>query len=144
MTKFEEAMAKLKTGTADTVEMAQIADAFNLLHERVKNLEHFQMESKARLGNIETLANQHTESIASLHKDRVAVVQRVTAIEAKPPEHDKKVEELDKRVTAVEGAVGSAAYKNPLKPGDPPEAGKPDQRWSGGAPAPQPPAPPTA
>ena len=82
----------------------------------------------------------HAHSIGSLAKSRDEYDTRTKAIEDRPAKDNKRIDELDKRVTTVEGAVGSKAYKRienkDAKPGTVVETGVIVE------PAPDAPAPP--
>ena len=111
MTKFDDAILALKAEHFDEPATLQLIDIVVEQNERIKNLEHFTLETKHRLGTTEKVQNEHTDSINSLATTRNETVTKVQAIEAKPAADNKRIDELDKRVTTVEGAVGSKAYK---------------------------------
>src|ERR1700677_3896175 len=118
-TKFEDAVTALKAEHFEEPATLQLIDIVVSQNERTKNLEHESLVAKSRLGVSERIQNEHTESITSLAKTRDESVTRINAIEIKPIENDKRFEELDKRVTTVEGAVGSKAYKRAEAKQDP-------------------------
>jgi chromosome segregation ATPase len=110
-TKFEEAIAAAKAAHYESPEILQLIDLIVAQNERIKNLELYSVEGKHRLGALETTAADHDHSIGSLAKSRDDHEARVKAVENRPAENNKRIDELDKRVTTVEGAVGSKAYK---------------------------------
>lgn len=111
MTKFEDAIAAAKVAHYDDPETVQLIELIVAQNERVKNLEHSSLEAKSRLSVVEAAANGNTTSIASLTKSRDENDARVKVIEGKPDADTAAIADLDKRVTAVEGAVGSKAFK---------------------------------
>jgi hypothetical protein len=139
MSKFDDAIAAAKAAHFDQPEVIQLIELIVAQNERIKNLEHFQLETKTRMAVSEKLQNEHTDSIASLAKSRDDHETRVKTVEDKPVVEDGKIKDLEKRVTVVEGAVGSKAYRraetknetkntaDPLAPVPPatPEAPKP-------------------
>ena len=110
-TKFEDAVAALKAKTYETPEMLQVLQLMVEQNERIKNLEHASIATKHQVDVVDERSTAHGVSIGSLAQDRDATAQRVKVIETKPATDTKKIEDLEKRVTAVEGAVGSKAYK---------------------------------
>lgn len=110
-TKFDDAIAALKAEHYESPEQLQILELLVAQNERIKNLEHFHLEVKSRLGVAEAKQVEHEQSIASLAKTRDEHEVRVKTIEGQPEQDKAKIEELDKRVTTVEGAVGSKAYR---------------------------------
>jgi len=110
-TKFEDAVTALKAEHFEEPATLQLIDIVVAQNERIKNLEHESLVAKSRLGVSERIQNEHTESITSLARTRDESVARINTIETKPVEDNKRLDELDKRVTAVEGAVGSKAYR---------------------------------
>jgi chromosome segregation ATPase len=119
MSKFDDAIAAAKAAHFDQPEMVQLIELIVAQNERVKNLEHFQLEAKARMTATETAVSEHAQSIGSLTKSRDEHETRVKAIEAKPDQDTKRLDEVEKRVTVVEGAVGSKAYRKVEKAGEP-------------------------
>jgi wobble nucleotide-excising tRNase len=110
-TKFEDAVTALKAEHFEEPATLQLIDIVVAQNERIKNLEHESLVAKSRLGVSERIQNEHTESIASLARTRDESVARINTIETKPVEDNKRLDELDTRVTTVEGAVGSKAYR---------------------------------
>lgn len=149
MAKFDEAVAKLKAEHYDSPDMVQVLELIVAQNERIKNLEQWHLEARHRLTAAETAINEHTQSITSLAKTRDEHETRVKAIEDKPVQDKTKIEDLDKRVTAVEGAVGSKAGRRldpPAKAGeplatDPLDTSAPKAGWTPPSLIPQPPAP---
>ena len=110
-TKFEDAMTALKAENFQDPQTIQLIELMVAQNERIKNLEHFVLEAKHRLGTVEKIQDEHSQSIGSLATSRDTTETRVKTVEGKPEVDDKRIDELDKRVTVVEGAVGSKAYK---------------------------------
>jgi chromosome segregation ATPase len=110
-TKFEEAIAAAKTAHYEQPDVLQLIDVIVQQNERIKNLEHFELEAKSRMNATETTVADHDRSIGSLARSRGEHETRLKAAEEKPAADTKRIDELDKRVTTVEGAVGSKAYK---------------------------------
>jgi len=111
MTKFDDAITALKAEHFDEPATLQLIDIVVAQNERLKNAEHFTLEAKSRLGAVEKIQNDHTQSIASLASTRDENAKRIVAVENAPVDQSKKIKELDERVTTVEGAVGSKAYR---------------------------------
>ena len=124
-TKFEDALAALKTQHFDTPEMLQVLDILGEQNERIKNLENRTLANTHAVTVLDATQHSHGVSIGSLAADRDTHATRIAELIAKPAADSEKVKELDKRVTAVEGAVGSKSWKrvDPPKPvevkGDP-------------------------
>ena len=110
-TKFEEAIAAAKAVHYEQPEVLQLIDLIVQQNERIKNLEHFELEAKSRMRATETTVADHDRSVSSLAQTRDDHEKRIKVVESKPEVGDKRIDELDKRVTTVEGAVGSKAYK---------------------------------
>ena len=148
-TKFEDAVAALKAQHFESPDMLQVLQLMVEQNERIKNLEHANLGTKHALGVLDDASRSNTTSIGSLAADRDAHSTRINEIASKPAADTKKIDDLATRVTAVEGAVGSKAWKrvDPPKPvvatGDPLVAPKPGF-FSGltGQPAPNPSAAP--
>ena len=69
-TKFDDAIAALKAEHYKSPEQLQILELLVAQNERIKNLEHFHLEVKSRLGVAEAKQVEHEQSIASLAKTR--------------------------------------------------------------------------
>ena len=110
-TKFDDAIAALKAEHYESPEQLQILELLVAQNERIKNLEHFHLEAKSRLGVAEAKQVEHEQSIASLAKTRDEHEVRVKTIEDQPEKDKARLDDLDKRITTVEGAVGSKAYR---------------------------------
>ena len=110
-TKFEDAIAAAKTAHYEQPEVLQLIDLIVAQNERIKNLEFYSLEAKHRMTVTEKTVAEHDQSIASLAKSRDEHETRIAAIDHKPAADDKRLDELDKRVTTVEGAVGSKAFR---------------------------------
>src|ERR1700722_4627490 len=129
-TPFEDAIAHLKASSFDSPEVIRTLELLGEQNERIKNLEAASLAHKHAIATLDATQHAHGVSIGSLAQDRDTHAARIAEIASKPAANDTKVVELEKRVTAVEGAVGSKAWKRvePPKPvevkGDPvkPEA----------------------
>lgn len=79
MSKFDDAIAALKAEHYDNPQTVQILELMVEQNERIKNLEHFVLEAKARLGAAEKIQGEHGQSIGSLAKLRDEHETRVKA-----------------------------------------------------------------
>jgi hypothetical protein len=124
-TKFEDAVTALKAQHFESPDMLQVLELMVEQNERIKNLEASSLGYKHAVSVLDATQHAHGVSIGSLAQDRDTHATRIAEIVAKPDSDGKKVEDLEKRVTAVEGAVGSKSWKrvDPPKPvevkGDP-------------------------
>lgn len=127
-TKFEDAVVALKAKNFDSPEMLQVLELMVEQNERIKNVEHASLESRHRHDATEDTVTAHGVSIGSLAQDRDTQAKRISEIVAKPEADEKRIKDLETRVTTVEGAIGSKAYRRnenakvvePL-PADPPK-----------------------
>ena len=115
-TKFEDAVAALKAQHYESPEMLQVLQLISEQNERIKNLEAGNLANKHAVSELDAASKSHGVSIGSLAQDRDTHAKRIAEIAGKPEDDHKKVEELDKRVTAVEGAVGSKTWKRAEAP----------------------------
>jgi len=84
-----------------------LADLVN----RVRNLEHRLLENNA-IAKAATDANATQEQrLTVLEGDGKDYKARIAKIETAPAENTKRIDDLEKRVRTVEGAVGSASFK---------------------------------
>jgi hypothetical protein len=124
-TKFEDAVAALKAQHFESPEMLQVLELMIEQNERIKNLENRSLANTHAVGVLDATQHSHGVSIGSLAADRDTHATRIAEISGKPAADSTKVTELEKRVAAVEGAVGSKSWKrvDPPKPveakGDP-------------------------
>ena len=114
-TKLEDALTELKADHSTEPVTIQLIELIQTQNERIKNLEFHQLELKTKAAHFEKVQADHDQSIGSLTKTRDETVTKVTALESKPANDSKRVDELEKRVTTVEGAVGSKAFKKAEK-----------------------------
>ena len=110
-TKFEDAIAAAKAAHYESPEILQLIDLIVAQNERIKNLELYSLEGKKRMSETEKTVADHDASISSLAKSRDEHDANLKAINDKPAAEDKRIDDLETRVTTVEGAVGSKAYK---------------------------------
>ena len=115
-TKFEDAVAALKAQHFESPEMLQVLELMQEQNERIKNLEARSLANTHAVGVLDATQHAHGVSIGSLAADRDTHATRIAELVAKPANDGKKVEDLEKRVTAVEGAVGSKAWKRAEAP----------------------------
>jgi hypothetical protein len=115
-TKFEDAVAALKVQHFDTPDMLQVLELMVEQNERIKNLEAGSLTNKQAISTLDAASQAHGVSIGSLAQDRQAHATQIAAVVAAPAADSKKVEDLEKRVTAVEGAVGSKMWKRAEAP----------------------------
>jgi hypothetical protein len=115
-TKFEDAVASLKAKNFESPEMLQVLELMGEQNERIKNLEAGNLANKQAVSTLDATQHSHGVSIGSLAADRDTHAHRIAEIAGKPAANDTKVVELEKRVTAVEGAVGSKVWKRAEAP----------------------------
>jgi hypothetical protein len=115
-TKFEDAVAALKAENYESPAMLQVLDIVTEQNERIKNLEAASLGTKQAISTLDAASNAHGVSIGSLAQDRQTHATQLATIVAQPAADSKKVEDLEKRVTAVEGAVGSKMWKRAEAP----------------------------
>jgi predicted short-subunit dehydrogenase-like oxidoreductase (DUF2520 family) len=115
-TKFEDAVAALKAQHFESPEMVQVLELMVEQNERIKNLEAGNLANKHAVTVLDAASQAHGVSIGSLAQDRNTHAQRLAEVVAAPAADSKKVEDLEKRVTAVEGAVGSKVWKRAEAP----------------------------
>ncbi len=130
-TKIEDAITALKADNFESPTMLQVLDIVTEQNERIKNLEASSLGTKQAISTLDAASQAHGVSIGSLAADRQAHATQIASVVAAPAADGKKVEDLEKRVTAVEGAVGSKVWKRaeapkPVMPLSDPVAPKPD------------------
>jgi hypothetical protein len=120
---FEEAVALLADKpTPDFIARNSVALHAGLvdLRDRVANLEHRALEGIFRVARLEEAHNASIDRLNTIETQHTEYKKRVAAVEAAPDINTKKTEALETRVRTVEGAVGSAGYKDALaKPNKP-------------------------
>jgi hypothetical protein len=115
-TKFEDAVAALKAENFDSPHMLQVLDIITEQNDRIKNLEAASLGTKQAISTLDAASQSHGVSIGSLAQDRQAHAAQLAAVVAQPAADSAKVADLEKRVTAVEGAVGSKMWKRAEAP----------------------------
>jgi hypothetical protein len=115
-TKFEDAVATLKAENYESPAMLQVLDIVSEQNERIKNLEAGNLATKQAISTLDAVSNAHGVSIGSLAQDRQTHAEQLATVVAQPAADAKKIEDLEKRVTAVEGAVGSKMWKRAEAP----------------------------
>src|ERR1700675_122353 len=115
-TKFEDAVAALKAENFESPTMLQVLELMVEQNDRIKNLEASSLGTKQAISTLDATSQSHGVSIGSLAADRQAHATQLAAVVAQPAADSKKVEDLEKRVTAVEGAVGSKVWKRTEAP----------------------------
>jgi len=128
-TKFEEAIAAAKAAHYEQPDILQLIDLVVAQNENIKNLQHSSLEVKSRLADMEKTVAEQGPILASVAHTRDEHTAQLKVIQDKPVKDDKRIDDLDKRVSVVEGAVGSKAYRRienkDVKPDLVPEANKP-------------------
>lgn len=81
------------------------------LVERVRNLEYALLAANEGSRIATAKVDDHEKRVAALEGDRRHDRTRLDKVEAAPHADSKRLEDLEKRVRTVEGAVGSTAYK---------------------------------
>jgi|HubBroStandDraft_4_1064222.scaffolds.fasta_scaffold00027_74 hypothetical protein len=115
-TKFEDGIAALKAENFESPTMLQVLDIVTEQNERIKNLEAASLGTRQAISTLDAETKSHGVSIGSLAQDRQTHAEQLATVVAQPAADAKKVEELEKRVTAVEGAVGSKMWKRAEAP----------------------------
>ena len=115
-TTFEDAVASLKAKNFESPENLQILELLGEMNERIKNVEAGKLANQHAIATLDAASQAHGVSIGSLAQDRNTHATRIAEIVARPDADTKKVDELEKRVTAVEGAVGSKVWKRAEAP----------------------------
>ncbi len=85
-----------------------LADLVN----RVRNLEHASLVAKAGDDKLTAAVADHETRITGLQGDEKAAKDRLDKVEAAPIDVTKRLDDLDKRVRTVEGAVGSTGFQD--------------------------------
>lgn len=83
---------------------------------RLRQCEFKQLEHEHRLGKLEDRQRVHEADMSTFKKDRDDQRTRIEAAVSKPNDNEKRLEELEKRLRTVEGAVGSKYYKDEPEP----------------------------
>jgi hypothetical protein len=105
------------------VDAKTLALSLEDLKNRVSHVEHSNLRVLANSRIHDDHFKQIDENVAGITRDRDEFRQQVKTAVDLPIANQKKVEELEARVRACEGAVGTAPYKQP-KPIEP-QAEKP-------------------
>jgi hypothetical protein len=114
---FEDALALLATNPSPSVLLGAqplIYAGLKDLADRVAVLEHAKLEAEFRLTNLEDVSNKTVNTLAAVEAEHTENKKVIAAVQAAPNANAKKIDDLDKRVRTVEGAVGSSTYKNRL------------------------------
>ena len=134
-------IAKLKAPEAvavQDIDPKTLAAGLEDLRNRMSHVEHAHLKVLAgSRGNDDRLTAVETK-VGSIEQDRDEMRKTVKTSTDLPIANGKRVDELEARVRAVEGAVGAAPYKEPKKiePEAPAKTG-----WFGTASTPAEPAP---
>lgn len=86
--------------------------------QRLQNLEHEFLKLKFQNDSLTDELSKTNIKLGEIEAQHTQYKNRVVAVEQAPHANDKRIDDLDKRVRTVEGAVGSASYKAPtaIKP----------------------------
>lgn len=127
---FEDAVKILDANQHDAYALARhIPELVEGLKDASSRLQHLELSASQiahRLANLEEANNAWAAQLASLASDRDAFRKRIDDVEKIPAASAKTLADIDKRLRAVEGAVGSSAYKGTAdKPILPTAAAKP-------------------
>ena len=111
---FEDLVAYLQTKPGPTSflqNMPMIEGALIDLANRVKNLEHSALVSQHAAKTLDDARLDHETRLQSVEADRKVAQTKIAAIEAAPATDTKRLDDMDKRIRTVEGAVGSTGFK---------------------------------
>jgi septal ring factor EnvC (AmiA/AmiB activator) len=110
---FEDVVALLQTNPNAMV-VAQHLDIITGglvdLANRVRNLEHASLVNAEAIRVANGVAAKQETRLASVETDRDTAKAQLEKIEAEPAQNTQRLDDLDKRVRAVEGAVGSTSF----------------------------------
>ena len=111
---FEDLVAFLQTkpgAFALSSHIDLITGALVDLANRVKNLEHASLVSADADRKLVVTSDDYEKRIAGLEGDNKDFKARVGKVEGAPADSTKRLDDLDKRVRTVEGAVGSTNFQ---------------------------------
>lgn len=126
--KFEDAVKILDANQHDAYALArhvpELVEGLKDACSRIQHMELNHVQTVHRLASLEEANNAWSGQINALAADRDAFRRRIDDVEKVPAASQEKLDAMDKRLRAVEGAVGSTAYKGtadkPVKPEDMP------------------------
>jgi hypothetical protein len=112
---FEDLVALLQTkpspfALAGHIDL--ITGALVDLGNRVKNLEHASLVAQAGDQRLVDTSAAYETRIAALEGNDKDYKTRITKVETAPAADSKRLDDLEKRVRTVEGAVGSTGFKD--------------------------------
>ena len=133
---FEDAIKLLEANQSNAFALAKhIPELVEGLKDALSRIQHLELGSvqvEHRLTSLEEANNAWAARIAGVEADRDAFRKRIDDVEKIPIASKEQTEAMEKRLRAVEGAVGASAYKGsadkPKFP-DAPDA-KPEQTFS--------------
>lgn len=96
--------------------MDMIAGSLADLANRVRNLEHASLEAAHANKMQQDAQADHETRLASVEADRKTAQAKIAAVEAAPLDVKKQLDDMDKRIRTVEGAVGSTGFKAAQSP----------------------------
>jgi chromosome segregation ATPase len=88
------------------------------LTQRLRNLEYHQVAEEHRLSLAEADLAECKGAVAAVSNEHRTMNSRLEAVEKAPADLTKKLEEIEKRIRTLEGAVGSTAMAAAKKPAD--------------------------
>lgn len=150
---FEDAIKLLEANQSNAFALSrhipELVEGFKDALSRIQHLELASVQVEHRLTSLEEANNAWAAQIAGMVADRDAFRKQVDDTARIPIAAKEQLDAMEKRLRAVEGAVGSTAYKGdadkPKLP-DPPKAGETDKPTTFaqkvGLAAPNPPAAP--
>lgn len=110
---FEDLVALLQSKPSPhilTTHNDLIMGALVDLGNRVRNLEHGSLVNADAVRVATVATDEHEKRIAALETDRTDARKRLEVVEKAPVDNTKRLDEMDKRIRTVEGAVGSTNY----------------------------------
>lgn len=112
---FEDAVKILDANQHDAYALArhipELVEGLKDANSRLQHLELGASQTAHRLSNLEEANNAWAAQLAGLAADRDAFRKRLDDVEKIPVASAATLADIDKRLRAVEGAVGSSAYK---------------------------------
>lgn len=115
---LEDAVTILE-GKPSPAEVAKSMDTWTAaardIRNRLQAIEHAHLEEMHKIARLEERVTAFEGRLISVETDRDVYKQRVDTLEKTPIDNAKRLDDYEKRLRTVEGAVGSASVK-PLDP----------------------------